>query len=334
MFQLDKKIVVSLLLAIVVIGGSVYFRFIKGKNVFGLKEQTPGGLVSENGVASAEDFLQNDADNDGLKYWEEALWGTEPDKADTDGDGTTDGEEVKEGRSPTLAGPNDKLQTPAIPDGVDASGINGTSTDKSLTATIARNLYANYAVLGQAGDLTPENQAKIATDLSASVSQILEPKTYTTSDIKIAQDETPVSIKQYGNEVAYVLGTTLTQGNTNEAVSLSNYLNKGDPAELQKIAETNKNYKKAVSELLVISIPKSAVQNHLLLLNSVNYFGRAIEGMAMVDDDPLVALVSLQSYQSGADKIMDSLKKLVSYFKDSKISFTSKDYGYIFSRGI
>jgi len=45
-----------------------------------------------------------------LKDWEENLWGTDPNNPDTDGDGTSDGKEVSEGRNPLIAGPNDLIK--------------------------------------------------------------------------------------------------------------------------------------------------------------------------------------------------------------------------------
>jgi hypothetical protein len=37
-------------------------------------------------------IIELDADQDGLKDWEEVLWQTDPSKADTDGDKTNDGD--------------------------------------------------------------------------------------------------------------------------------------------------------------------------------------------------------------------------------------------------
>jgi hypothetical protein len=50
-----------------------------------------------------------DTDSDGLKDWEEALWGTDPKNPDTDEDGTPDGEEVAVGRNPMKKGPDDQM---------------------------------------------------------------------------------------------------------------------------------------------------------------------------------------------------------------------------------
>ena len=44
--------------------------------------------------------LDSDNDNDGLNYYEEIIYNTNPDTSDTDGDGYSDGEEVEAGYNP------------------------------------------------------------------------------------------------------------------------------------------------------------------------------------------------------------------------------------------
>ncbi|MFA5841515.1 MAG: hypothetical protein WC835_00955 [Candidatus Paceibacterota bacterium] len=328
-----KKIIISLLLASTLIGISVYSKFIKNRAAPYATEQAGRGLVAEDNLSEARDFLQNDADQDGLKYWEEALWGTDPNNTDTDKDGTPDGEEVKEKRSPVLAGPNDKLKT-ISPDEKSAPGASGTSPGDSLTDTIARNLYANYAVLGQSGGLTEENQAKLTAELSDSIKKLLEPKAYAISDLAVAPAETPDSIKKYGNDVTAAIAANLKRESMGDATSLANYLKNGSSSELKKIADSAKNYKRAVAELLKLPAPKSALEQHLTLVNGFSYFGRTIEGMSMVDTDPIVALVSVRNYGEGVLKIKIALQGLSLYFANQKTIFTKEDGGYIFSRGI
>ncbi len=327
--RLDKKIISALFVALVIIGGSFYFSSIKSKLTLLPLFQNDTGITEEESVSGAEEFLQNDADQDGLKYWEETLWGTDSNNPDTDGDGTKDGEEAREGRVPTLAGPNDNLKMADLP-----NPTGGTSTKSSLTDTIARNLYANYAVLGESGGLTPENQAKLVETLSLSADRILEPKIYSETDINIERNEAPTSIKKYGNDIVYTIKTILPDRSLNEAVFLNNYLNKGDPEELQKVASSAKNYAKATNALLLLSVPESAVPLHLSLVNAIGSFGRAIEGMSLVDEDPLVSLISLKNYQEGLGKIISALRGFAPYFKSKGIIFTSKDYGYILQGGI
>src|SRR3989344_2117840 len=48
---------------------------------------------------------QPDTDGDGLRDWEEELWGTQKNNPDTDGDGVSDGEEIVRGTDHRVPGP-------------------------------------------------------------------------------------------------------------------------------------------------------------------------------------------------------------------------------------
>ncbi len=49
-----------------------------------------------------------DSDSDGLKDWEEALWGTDPHNPDTDGDGVSDGDFAKKQQEQNIVRPTQK----------------------------------------------------------------------------------------------------------------------------------------------------------------------------------------------------------------------------------
>src|SRR6266567_3674295 len=53
-----------------------------------------------------------DSDCDGLTNTEEKLYGTDPTNPDTDGDGYSDGVEVKSGYDPLKAAPGDRISSP------------------------------------------------------------------------------------------------------------------------------------------------------------------------------------------------------------------------------
>lgn len=72
-------------------------------------------LLSDTYSTSDEMPTTDDTDNDGLKDWEEVLWGTDPNNPDSDSDGMNDGDEVGNDRNPTIAGPNDNLPEGFIP---------------------------------------------------------------------------------------------------------------------------------------------------------------------------------------------------------------------------
>src|SRR5689334_1381538 len=132
----NKQILISLSLAVVILAVSFFTSsYYKGSLLPSFFKKDNPSVLTQEGANQASAFLQSDADGDGLKYWEEALWKTDPNKFDTDGDGTGDGQEVREGRNPLIAGVDDTL-TPIQsldPKNID---VTSTSTENSLTETI------------------------------------------------------------------------------------------------------------------------------------------------------------------------------------------------------
>ena len=75
-----------------------------------------------------------DSDCDGLINAEEKLYSTDPNNADTDGDGYSDGVEVKSGYDPTKAAPGDKIDT----------GKNASTDQTGAIVTDTSTLTDNY----------------------------------------------------------------------------------------------------------------------------------------------------------------------------------------------
>ncbi len=65
-------------------------------------------VVDAESSSSAKNIFV-DSDQDNLSLDEEKLYGTDPDKADTDGDGYSDGVEVESGYNPLLPAPGDRI---------------------------------------------------------------------------------------------------------------------------------------------------------------------------------------------------------------------------------
>jgi hypothetical protein len=78
------------------------------KNV---RKEKVGDVVVDTAV---KDLLAIDHDKDGLPDWEESLWGMDPNKSDTDGNGVLDGAEV----APKRNGLIQKAQTASAEDGL------------------------------------------------------------------------------------------------------------------------------------------------------------------------------------------------------------------------
>ena len=85
---------------VLIIGGVVFvLKYSSRESLLGIN------FGSKNSKISQENF--KDSDNDGLRDWEEELFGTDINNPDTDGDGYLDGEEVDSGHNPLVKAPGD-----------------------------------------------------------------------------------------------------------------------------------------------------------------------------------------------------------------------------------
>ena len=88
-----------------------------------------------------------DSDNDGLKDWEETLWKLDPHKADSNGDGVLDVEEVQKRIK--------EIDTNALKN--DTGDITGNQYTKDTeTDIISKKLFAEYINLKQSGNFNEE----------------------------------------------------------------------------------------------------------------------------------------------------------------------------------
>ncbi|MEI7425418.1 MAG: hypothetical protein WCK16_00635 [Candidatus Moraniibacteriota bacterium] len=137
-----------------------------------------------------------DSDQDGLSDEEEKIYGTNPANPDTDGDGYSDGTEVRSGYDPLKKAPGDKLiQTPAsnaISAPVNAENISdvlGDSSEKNLTEDVAQKL----------AELTDKSNADgkpiSLDDLQATIDQAMSPSIISESDLPEI-DESAIKIKK------------------------------------------------------------------------------------------------------------------------------------------
>ncbi len=95
--------------------------------------------------ATAEIEVPTDADHDGLLSDEEAAHGTDPNVADTDGDGHSDGDEVSAGFDPT------DLDDHPYLGGYDINRCDTTPTPSGSGGTVG-DIFSNFVAMDQHGE--------------------------------------------------------------------------------------------------------------------------------------------------------------------------------------
>lgn len=149
--------------------------------------------------------IQRDTDNDGLKDWEEKIYGTNPEKADTDKDGTPDGEEIKASRNPLRAGPDDQLSV-ALPPPEDKNKTQALANEfigRSLTQVIAESIVGGEQ-LSDFSDLSenPGLQSYVEKlGQERLLNKVIPPET---SEFAVSNDNSPQAVKNYFNAIVQI----------------------------------------------------------------------------------------------------------------------------------
>lgn len=273
-------------------------------------------------------IAKKDSDNDGLKNWEEELWGTNPNNPDTDGDGTNDRDEVNSGRNPSVAGPDDNLINNNF-----VEKTNSNFSDENLTKTdkFAQNLFEKYLSLrrdSQAG-LDSENKNFLITSvIEDSLYDEINNK-YTISDLNVIDNNSETALKKYGNDFISITELYSQDLNQDELVVFERMLrieNKEDAMYLKKSSEV---YNMAIDKLLNIKIPKNLAFVHLDIVNSYNIISNALSDMSSALDDPLRGMNGFAVYIVVIDAQIDFFKEIKNYFIKNKIIFNTNEDGYL-----
>lgn len=318
---MSKRAVIFLII-IILAGLSGFFAYQEYKNrseEIELKQNPAGALGSAALIA--------DSDRDGLKDWEEELWRTDPLNPDTDKDGIGDAEEIKNGRNPVIAGPNDRLDSASV-----ATKINPEAKkEMPNTERFARELFATYLSTKQEGvPLTKNEIENIIDTVSASVPDE-SPVLFTEKDAKTFVDETPDALRAYGNALGAILKKPWPSRENELAIFERAIQDKNqetarlDLANLTPIALAYGNLGKALAE---IPIPQSGLAVHLRVANTAMEIGNAISGMSAAFDDPIKTISSIARYLEAAPRLGESLSALRHFLETRGISFSENEDGY------
>ena len=177
---LPSKKFAKILISVLVIGAVIFFV---------TKANTSHSLKSSKNTISLtpQEIIEGDRDGDGVRDWEESLWGTNPDAKDTDEDGVGDLEEI-EARRKEIAS---------------KQGIQLDENSEKLNETdiFSRDIFASIISLKEKGMLTQDAVKQLAEAAGKSFSGKVEIEDKTTSDSLKTLSDTPENRKAYIKQI-------------------------------------------------------------------------------------------------------------------------------------
>jgi hypothetical protein len=308
---------VLILLAGVLLGGYLVLK--SGRGTASQLDAILGGNTLTVGVCEPNSNDPNkDSDNDGLKDWQEIqLYRTDPCKADTDGDGYTDGEEVASGYDPLKKAPGDELAgtVPKIPRPLPANLTE--ALRQKLSEQITQNKIAPLTaqgelLSGQELENYPAIQQTIQ-EITSSYSNLFAPDKIDDSQIKTTPDNSQTAVRRY----AAVAAVALSYNRSAEIYALKNeneiFLKAMESNNFSELEARLKNYQTAYENLKKLTVPSDLLPLHKEQLNIFSSLIKIYQAIRDINSDPLKANLALQNYKPLSEQFVSWLRKLTEF---------------------
>ena len=250
--------------------------------------------------------LNQDSDEDGLKDWEEEIYGTDPQKADTDGDKTPDGEEIKLGRDPLKPGPKDHLPVPLA-----EKKESPAKSENNLTQKIIDKFNEKF-ILPRLNDPSTNIDNTILSrdilkDLPANISY---PSYFTEKDIAILKNDSPENFKSYLEGFNASINDSFKNLNTPEIMIFSEALQAEDLSQLSILDVYLSAYQTALAKLIKLPVPPAFANLHLAYLNATRRQQAAVEKMRRAESDVIKGTYGAREYIAANNEIAEIEQKL------------------------
>jgi hypothetical protein len=216
----------------------------------------------------------------------------------------------------------------------------GSSTIKDLTKrtgelepidAVSRQFFAQYMELRQLGSSNDKLSQQELIEKTISSMTLATPKPYVIGQIVTKLDISNEAIRQYGNDIGDIFKKYGVQSR-NEGVIVRDSQLKEDPSILKELDPIAESYKKIISALLKLSVPKTIETLHLDIINSMNKGLFVVESFKKSDMDPVSGLQAVSQYQSVSSSLTSSLMAIRKYIASLGIVYSPNEAGYIFTK--
>jgi len=245
-------------------------------------------LTTEEAARNIQILEQLDTDGDGLYDWEEALWGTDPMKADSDDDGIMDAEEVKEVKEEYDL---DENTTPL--------------EELTQIDLLSRDLYSTVAILGEQGQLE-ESQDKIAESFEEVIVNAFNYNLFSVNDLNLGPQNQEV-IDEYSQNIRRIVNSNMTE--ENDFIFVANNANKTvKTPESLAVIEKYTNY---LEDMMGLVVPVEWQEPHLDVVNGIVALTSAFEAILYSDQDPLLGASAVLRLGEIVDYYSEALTELI-----------------------
>lgn len=294
-FRSHRKAVL-LLAVLIVVSGLILYSKTKKQNV---PEQGIFTIADPAQRSEQLKKLQQDSDNDGLRDWAEVLYRTDPNNPDTDGDRTSDGEEVKLNRDPSVANtskspaePNDFMATSTLAQ----DGKPG--QPQNLTRQLAIQIGELLAQRAANPDLPFDPQiAERVVDKVVGAVPDATPSAFTKKDIIIGQDNSQKAFQQYKLAFGKIFTNSFRHRAAKQDVEIfAEAMDAQDYERLKALDPYLAGYDREIAQLKNLPVPPQLSSLHLEYINLIVAQKEVIRKLRNAGEDVVGATVVIAQY--------------------------------------
>jgi len=287
-------------------------------------------------AGTTDDLLKaistKDSDGDGLPDWEEALYGTDPNKFDTFGYGMSDSQAVAKGLIvPKAATPivNATAATNGSSTPADAFVPGGTPASGSLTEQFARNFFAQYLAAHQGGKTL--STADMTTFVTTAVEQLqasqVQQDAFTYGEVKVAGSG-QATMRAYAVAAEAAFAANTVQLPKSELAYLNDAVTNNDTSALDNITKISQAYTKIANAFIKLPVPTELATAHLALANALAQMDVVTSEFAAVNRDPILTSLGLANYTGDATAMRTAFVNIASALQHASVVLKPGDAGY------
>lgn len=315
-----KRFIALAILVVALISSVLIFR--------NTESSGPTGIVSIEKVAR-EVIVEIDSDGDGLKDWEEILYGTDPNNPDTDGDGVNDG--VQRAQSEEKAREQQEAYLADLTKAVDPN--NPSFKTLPYTDQVSQSLLVHYLALKQSGTpLTGSSLVSILQNTPTYDVSSIETRLFTETDILVSNTSDTPALYAYGNNLGKLLVIPEGDAPANELLVFQDFIQTGDQDALQNgLADIIVKHQKIVDGMRGIPVPLVLVEKHLALMNALTKVQNELVPLRDIGEDPFLAISVVGTYNENSSNRARAFAAIYNFLLNAGVVFSKSDPGHLLS---
>ena len=208
--------------------------------------------------------------------------------------------------------------TPLANNSETATSSQAASTTLTLTPVgvdVLTKLATAYTNLNAHGAYTPEAGSAAARTMATTLRPDVTAHVYIASELTTTPDTSNTRLLSYRSDLQNALKPLLR--NTQYELSVyAHYIATQDPADLTTLQESASNYHTAALNAAKVTVPESAVEVHINVLNALERFGSTLAVQTVSVSDPYASAALLSSYNTAESDVFRSFGALAKLFRD------------------